>query len=76
MNTPYVKKVELVDGKLVVTNPITKENPYLNRFKNRKSRRGEDKYITFQSGLKFKAGGNNRKPNKRTGKSRFSMMFD
>lgn len=36
MNTPYVKEY---DANGVVTNPITKDNPYLHQYPNRKARK-------------------------------------
>lgn len=30
-NIPYRKQVSIVDGKEVITNPITKDNPYLHK---------------------------------------------
>lgn len=62
MNTPYVKSLDS-NGK--VTNPITKEKPYLNSFASNRGNR-KKRYVmlinplTGQFGGKLRARGNNR----------------
>lgn len=45
MNTPYVKQTEVIDGKIVITNPITSDNPYLHSFPSKAQTKAEEKYI-------------------------------
>ncbi len=48
MNQPYIKKYELVEGELVLQNPI-KPNGYLNTGLNRKQRRNLMKSISLNN---------------------------
>lgn len=75
-NQPYVKEyVQLQDGTIEVSNPITINNPFINNNNSSRSeRRLAGKYITL-NGMKLKVGGNNRKPCKRTGKSRVEHIL-
>lgn len=72
MNQPYRKQL---DSAGVLLNPIEINNPYLNNYINRSQRREQDKYI-WLNGVKIKVGGNNRKPCKRTGKSRMQHLMN
>lgn len=64
MNQPYVKVYK--DGKLL--NPITKEKPFINKFKSARGKSGPV-YVNLNHPLtgkwmgKYKVGGNNRKWN-------------
>ncbi len=71
-NTPYVKQL---DNAGIVLNSITSLKPYLNNTVNRSERRANSRYIKL-NGLKLKVGGNNRKPCKRTGKSRVEHLLN
>ncbi len=73
-NQPYVKQLDPND-KTVILNPITINNPYFNNGTNRSKIRASYRYITL-NGLKLKVGGNNRKPCKRTGKSRVEHLLN
>lgn len=76
-NKPYVKKY---DGNGVLTNPITKANPYLHTNRTTRSQKRDFKYVIIRNAAtgayigEVKRGGNNRKPCKRTGHKR-SIKF-
>ena len=76
-NKPYVKEyVRLKDGTLEISNPIEINNPFINNnHLNRKKKRDSFKYIIL-NGMQLKVGGNNRKPCKRTGKSRIEHLLN
>lgn len=72
-NQPYVKQF---DSQGVLLNEITLTNPHLNNNpSNRSKLRSAHKYIVL-NGMKLKVGGNNRKPCKRTGKSRVEHLLN
>lgn len=44
-NKPYVKEISIVDGKEVITNPITIDTPYLHSFTSQAQRKASEKYV-------------------------------
>jgi len=46
-NIPYVKQTSIVDGKEVILNPITKDNPYLHTLPNVRDAKQFFKYETI-----------------------------
>lgn len=78
MNKPYVKQT---DSNGEVTNPITKDKPFVSFFPNRETRRVGDKYINLFHPItgkfmgRIKKNGNNRKSTSKRRNSRTNNQY-